>query len=513
MNELLTVIEKALVNGLRPLANMPEGSDFLLDCRNFRCTEIGLEPIESPNFPLDEVEQNADSQFIAGDVTYYLDHSGDNPSIKPVNLSDWSLGTDILTAGCAPSALNEATPTHLNGTFMQSAQAGGCFFGTTGDSFLLKASPYSDFVIANKENLPVPASVCYHAGRMYFAGFDTSSTYLNSDFWLKLWNELQVFSPRMLLNNPSGVLGSSWVLIGMPFGGSSDKPFLADVVALTGYDSTKYEPVVLEAIRNRLIVAVDVPDAGDIVCIKPIGSRVVVYGTQAICLLNPMEDGSYASQKILSVGISRASAVSGDDKKHVFVTTYGEIWYMLDEFIPYRLGYKEFMYELAGGQLKVTFEPVKQDFFIHNGSAGFILSPKGLGRTKLLPSSFLPGVTTPTGSFVSSADDDYVFVTDMIDHRRAGLKLIHTVELEFTGDNELTVALDYRYRRGADFRTTREFPVNKESVAYLFVSALDYRLRVELALTEPGLIHKARVRWTSNDIRHQRGLTEQPDAV
>ena len=69
--------------------------------------------------------------------------------------------------------------------------------------------------------------------------------------------------------------------------------------------------------------------------------------------------------------------------------------------------------------------------------------------------------------------------TDVIDFKRRGLKSIESMQFDVISEVPLVAAIDYRYDKKEEFRTTQWSPLNNEGVAHIRAAGVEFRIRLK----------------------------------
>jgi hypothetical protein len=103
-------------------------------------------------------------------------------------------------------------------------------------------------------------------------------------------------------------------------------------------------------------------------------------------------------------------------------------------------------------------------------------------------------------------------MTDIIDLGQRGIKFISFIEVGTDTTEELYVAVDFRYTKDENWRTSDWVKCNPEGVAKIDIAAVEFRFRVKQVTYDELKIDYLNIRHQRHDRRFIRGpLYELPD--
>ena len=484
-------IKSQLTRGLRLDSRGDRGLNLLTECKNLKPIKIdddnfSLVPYELVSDPFKSGEFAAKSITIAfpfpqvfrgKEVTLLADDT----KIYTVDESDWSL-TLITTY----NAFDRSAILALDSTGgpWQFIDMGDTWFLINTKNIVWQSNTHAltnepNQVYVNKTNL-INAGV-YHRGRIVTGGFN-SSNFWNND-WLDIFTKWKAGLSTQI-DLPTTDIDSNWVLWSSIGGGDfplwlfyPDRAFLGNIrgTSETGYTWSK--TMIMDMIIKNQFGFMPLPWQGDVYVIKPLGKELIVYGSNGISALTPIQDPvpTYGLRNISSVGIMGRGAVGGDVKQHVFLDNNGFLWRMTGQE-PSRLGYREFFTGFSANTI-ISFDNRDEEFYISDETNSYLLTPRGLGEAKERVTSLVDKVGVLSGVIEDSGDSESQVVTDTIDF--GSIATIQAVHLPMVASADVDVAIDYRYDYSSSFVRSPFIRVNNQGVAFMLVSASQVRIVIK----------------------------------
>lgn len=244
---------------------------------------------------------------------------------------------------------------------------------------------------------------------------------------------------------------------------------------------------------------------GPIYNILKLDKHAVVYGRGGVSILYPVTEPmpTFGYRDVLNIGLKSKLAVSGDESIHFFVDLRGRLWQMTKEKIE-KLGYEEFLEPLDN--LALFYNSQDKRLYISSSEEGFILTKKGLGGGY----KNLTGFVNDFESLVLASPDNIsvdplYFVTNTIDFGFRGLKTVESIQVGAETDMSLLVAIDYKMKKtDRNFSTIGWIATNEEGVAYIRVTALEFRIRVRHPRIGYARVDYLNVQYKRTDSRYMR---------
>jgi len=327
---------------------------------------------------------------------------------------------------------------------------------------------------------------CYFRGRSLMGGFSSSDT---NPVW--------------------GSLGQNCVLWSNIGGGDVFWPFVTDLATQELKDAY---------IERNEMGFMPMPWQGKVLCLKPLGKAVMVYGENGVSALVPHAAPvpTFGLVELLNIGIQGRGAVGGDDRNHMFIDTTGDIWYIGADLNPVRKGYQYLFKDKLDETLTIAHDVKQNVFYLCAEDAGYTFSEAGanprVGEIVNYPTSLIYGQTSSlldyglVGGFTDyTSDDTFQVKFDTVDMDVRALKTLQKAEASVTDISDLELATDYKYN-GGTFSSSSWLEANDEGWAMPQITALDFRLAVKGTLdTDDARIDRITATWKLSDRRGIRG--------
>jgi len=350
---------------------------------------------------------------------------------------------------------------------------------------------------------------CASRGRLILGGF--TPTQLFSEDWEGTWLKYLASLPYST-STDIGNIGSNfvyWSSIGggdilLPFSPGLSKDGMVKEDEPDEYD----EEFFLELFKRNELGFMPMPWQGSVLCVKPLGKGVAVYGADGIAVLVPTIEPypTYGLQRVADFGIASRGAVGGSEWGHVLIDSSGNIWKLGNDYSLRKLGYKEYIADILTGEMVISWDAEHDEYYISGSSTSLVLTPQGLGRNP----QHITGAHDVSGYFVgvSSTDDStaVVAVTDIIDFNYRDMKTITTVEVGCSVTDNVYVAVDFRYNEKDDWIRTPWIPVNPEGFAHVQITALDVRIAIGTDNYDRFELDYINVHWQTSGRRTVRGI-------
>ena len=243
---------------------------------------------------------------------------------------------------------------------------------------------------------------------------------------------------------------------------------------------------------------------GVVYTIKQLQKNAVVYGSHGVTILYPVKEPAptFGKQNIMLTGAMCKTAITGNENEHFFIDVGGVLWRLSGEG-PERLGYEDYFKDLTNPVL--SYNPYKRYLFISDAEHGYMLTTEGLGG----------GYAGVTGFWQDGGDEKFVgpdpvvvqpinIMTDVIDMGYRGLKTVESVQFGLNADDLAYAAVDFRYSKDAAWRTTPWARLTPEGVAFIRVSGLEFRFRLQMLDHEFCEISYLNIQYKKTDYRYVR---------
>lgn len=526
MREFSNTLSDDFLNGIKRDERVLRGAPFMDTCVNLVCHVDGLQPfnpIQDPfngsvklNFPFPQLFRGKSLTLLA-----------DRNKIEVVDTSvvPWqTMPVNLVDSAKQPTSFSVAEPWHFIdfGTVWYLFNR-DCVIINDGSDFLngqpLKAYCFKDIQVSTGEE---------HNGRIIFGGFQKDKLF--SAGWKEILtniaDELQsgdfvgfsdIDQSYIMWSSIGGGDFPLWLFFPKrAIYGNSYRSF--DNVGGFSQESFK-DTMLYDTIRRNEFGFMKMPFSGEVLHIKRLNTRVIVYGSDGIVGLFPYssrdsEITTYGMIHLSRIGIPRRSFVGGDDNQHLFIDTEGNLWAVSGEFNLQRLGYKQDIIDLLSGEVAIhkNTHDTRQEFYISGKDRSFTLTNKGLTehRQQIASYVFLEGGHLGTASKISGSDSSAIIITNQNDLGLRGVKTVTSVNLSMVGGKNVKVAFDFRHTTKEDFKRTPFVPVNKEGNAMIRVTGVDFRLVITSEDFSDFELDYAQVKWQADDRRFIRGATAAP---
>ena len=460
MREFELVIDKALKIGLSPEDVIPFNTQVLAECLGFRCGRAGLEVhkiLENPlPATLDMYYDWPFPQFITGERYNFLivrdttDQEDDVYLVSPDHTTiTYIFSVDELTFG--------------KGTLMEVADFGEYAFMTNGVIMIYWDVTLADWrEIVASATIPMMRTVCNFKGQA--VGGNIVSVWHDCDETFYVWSKI----------------------------GSMD--------FTPGQDN--------EAGYRRC------PYGGTVLNVRRIGDYVIGYSSKGVTLLSPVSSPipTFGFDGLSNIGLINQGAINGDLSRHVYVgedyvlrevALHGEL---TKNFTVAELGYREYMEELMGEDIIVSYEPSNKDFYIGNSQKTYLLSPYGLTEVKQHPSAVWR--SNNESCMIPDTEDSakHYFCTEIFDMGYKGLKTVFGIETDAMPIVDGEAGIDWAHDL-ITWDMEHYKPINNMGVASPIVSGNLFRFRLRFgAIYEGSRIGYIKVRYKMTDLRGLRGV-------
>lgn len=514
MRTLSTNIDEALIKGLSPDERLLRGAPYLSKAKNVKVSERGLEPydpIVDPFKGMKKVEYPFPQLFRGEYHTLLCDKS----NIYLVDETTWDF-RDLRSIDLSGNnkVIKEGGPWH----FLDMKDVFFLFNGETviwSDATQKLKGNDKEIFVSDKRKINTGT---HHRGRAVIGGFNPKN------FWGDKW-EFIFDSWRdqidQAIDLPTDDIDSNYVMWGSIGGGDfplwlykpGNYPEGLEDSYMTGdeYDlGNASHSLFIEMLKKNMFGFMPMPWQGEVLNIKSLGSNLVVYGDEGITILvqaNSEMASTFGVKHVLSTGIASRSAVGGTENGHLFVDREGSIWMINAEGQPQRLGYDQFGYDLLGEDIIVTYNPEENEYYICSKNKSFMFKDEGLTEIgqHITSQEFVQG--GQVGIFNEKEfEKDVEIVTHPKDLGVRGIKTITNLNLGIRGGKDVKVGIEYRYNSDDEFQRSKMYPLNKEGVAFIRYSGVDFRFVVTSKTFEGFELDYIQVSFQKSDKRYSRGI-------
>jgi len=474
MQEISLTLSKYFQRGLRPESKAAHGAEWLTACKNMKPQADGLwgvaliaspfasgVPAVTDVWPFPQLFETQRERWLF-EATAVYPVTGSSPSFTKGTVAT----TYNYRAQSTPLAITTGGVWHF-------ATLGYEWIATNGICSVLQYNPYATTGVANKvfvDTSVVVQAVAAHRGRFLFGGFNSS------DSWPATWDA--IFSAWLakttITTYDNNNLRANFVLWTPP-----------GQYALSLF-SPPSDPESL--IQDNQFGFMPMPWNGTVQAIKPLGERVVVYGTTGVTILGPINvpAPSYGIVGSAPVGVAHRGAVGGDDSEHVFMDTTGDLWRVSASEGFRRLGYKEHLLEMLSKAVIITLDTARREYYISGATSegsirAWVLTPQGLGQNRQQVTSMwnIGSQLYAIASYSSGAVAQQAHViTHETDFGVRDFKTVTTVEVGVDTAYTVQVRVYYRNSKADSWSASGLVLVNAEGFARVQVTAVEFRFVV-----------------------------------
>jgi hypothetical protein len=469
MREFELVIDEAFKNGLSPEAIVPTNSQLLLECLGFRCGKGGLEVHKELTNPIpvtvDMYYNWPFPQFITGEKYNFL-------IVRDLVTNQWD--SVYLVSS------DHTTITHIfdideltfgKGTLMEVADFGEYVIMTNGVIIIywnVVLNVWSQMVVS--ATIPLMRTMCNFKGQA--VGGNVVSAWHDCDETFYVWSKI----------------------------GSID--FTPDQDNEAGYRRCPFGGVVYH--------------------VRRLGDSIIGYSSKGIVQLDPVADPTttFRFKELHDVGLINRGAMNGNLREQVFVDNNYNVWKIgigvdvgglnIATINPKMLGYRQYMQQLIGEDIIVSYDPSKGDFYIGNSTKTFLLTPNGLTEVKQHPSAVW---RSDNESYmipdVVDGDESYL-CTESFDMAYKGQKTVFSIETDAMHIVGAEAGIDWAHdltNWNLDFYK----PINNQGIASIVISGNAFRFKLKFTTVfEDTRISYLKTRYKMTDLRGIKGVYAPP---
>ena len=244
--------------------------------------------------------------------------------------------------------------------------------------------------------------------------------------------------------------------------------------------------------------------------VLPLGNGVMVYCSDRIFYLKAasMPEPTFGIVEISEFGIPSTFCAEGDDKEHVFIDTFKNIWRMVEGQKPKYLGYREYIGALTGTLIISKGNPTLGDYYISNGTKTYLLTSFGLSEWFQYPTSLVweDANKRLIGPIAVSTDVSAYMASTVFDFGVRALKTITVMEMGATGQ-VMTANVDYKYKvTDSAFTASRFKTASNFGAVTPIVTGTEFKFRVKGADYTKFDLDYLTVRYKYVDKRMIRGV-------
>lgn len=539
MKEPSFAIEDAFVNGLRPDPRTSRNSAFLSTCKNLKPSEfraVAPELVASPDtFTLDWPYP----QMFVGRNVILLAARDKVYSVNPSTYALTELATYDWVNWISAKAANGLPPTVTKAI----TEGGTWHFVDMWDNWMLFngacvvfKSGWSSSIFV-QDSVDINAACSFRDGRVIYGGFNSANSF---SAYRGVLESLEGEMPTDIATAYDWATGPGENAVWFSTIGGGDAfgywtqrilTYGSATAINTGFSPSK--PYLFDLIRKNQMGWGRMPWRGSVSRVMPLGDDVViVLGTDGVSMMTPFTEPApaFGVRPISNLGglcgLAARGAVCGKTNADgsandaiMFIDQYGELWGVAGGKGE-RLGFSEYLSGILDDDIQISYDSLEGDFWISNATQSFILNRFGKlgGPFDVRPTSVsrLNG-STLVGPALGTNQEFYEIevVSDEFDLNERGSKHIAALQCGVKNILQGRTSVDYRYNANKAFKTTRETPLNFESVSFPRISFVDGRVRLKGKYKNGAQpkVERIEVRWLGEDLRYRRGTKGIPETA
>lgn len=344
-------------------------------------------------------------------------------------------------------------------------------------------------------------AMCRWGNRLVLGGMSHASLFTGT-LWTDVIEEWKNYSPLSTFTYDSTAFDARYLLVGAENGGDANNPFFMEMAllgALSSIQTENVKPIILEAFRSGEMQLIQAHDIQAVRAAKPLGSSLVCYTERAVMSIREGEIGP-SRMDLLYAAVGTHGQILALPDSHTFITDTGHLYTYRDGAMMHH-GYAEFLSGIGANPF-LSYDPKDGDIYICGASAGYILTPSGLGRAVVRPTSLFQYNSTTYGITTGSGTVDVII--DAFDMQNRGIKMIQSIELSFHDLTNVKIGVFNAYTNNS-YRTVAPRAVNSSGIVHIGVAGIDFKIRITATAGTAGRIDYANLRWKQVDRRNLRG--------
>lgn len=220
---------------------------------------------------------------------------------------------------------------------------------------------------------------------------------------------------------------------------------------------------------------------GEVYDIRQLGDALVVYASEGIYLLKPVNAPvpTFAKKKLLPIGSLGKYCSGGNEFGHIFLDINYDLWRIGPDLVPKRLYYNEFFLGMITGSMVIVPDSKKEgDYYISDGQVGYCLTEYGLCEIGKLPTSIYRTSDSIKAIYKDTGRNGCMLTTNQLDFGSRGRKFINSIEIGYSGKEPVLVAMEWRNRSTDEFKLTPWVRCNPAGYCTLPLEAVEIRFVV-----------------------------------
>lgn len=221
------------------------------------------------------------------------------------------------------------------------------------------------------------------------------------------------------------------------------------------------------------------PFSGYIYKIIKLGASAIVYGKNGVALMTP-HGVAWGVKQIWPVGVWGKQCIADCGTHHYFIDSNARLCKVTEGGGITSIDYSNYFSSLSR-LATMIYNPYEDIVYITDGTYGYALSQGGLGRcpANITGYGYKNNVVYATTTSGAITFDPVSIVTDTIDFETRQAKIIKEIEIGINATYDVYVAVDYRWNKADSFYTTPFVACNRYGQAFIFVSGIEFRIRVK----------------------------------
>jgi hypothetical protein len=344
---------------------------------------------------------------------------------------------------------------------------------------------------------------CVHReGRILLGGFSASNFYTTVD-WAAYWNNLAGNMPDEYDNLAETGPAGNWVWWSSFMAPDMLSLFLENVMLYASGETTpttEYtadRPYIKDLAERNESGMRPMPFRNNVVGMQPLGEGVLVYGDDGIRYLasfNANGIHTYGCHTINGLGnytgvlsgATARTAFAGDKNQQVFISDDASVWRVTADLQAQRLGYQEYISGMDQAKILLQYDPFHDEFYISDGSIGYLLNKSGLCRNPAMPTKLtaFSGTNLSSIKYATTDPTTMEIQSGTYTSPSGGIETITAVDIVGlnTASNGFVLKLLTRTKQTEDFYESASIDLGTRTRAVCDIPYLQYRWKLTAAV-------------------------------
>jgi len=220
------------------------------------------------------------------------------------------------------------------------------------------------------------------------------------------------------------------------------------------------------------------PLVGEQYKIMILGDHIVVYGARKVSILKP-SGSNYSLVRSYNYGIASREAVGGNDKNHVFIDTFGNLYRIGTDLKVIGPNYKEFFSPMLGNEIVVQHCELYNEFYITDGVVSYCLTDIGLGEISKgytgvgILGAIIVGIATDFN------DSSGYITSEILDFGTKARKTTTVVEVGCVNADTVYVAIESRHNSMDVFESSDWVELNPVGAAAIKNNGIEFKVKIK----------------------------------